>query len=115
MKPARSPTTTGFLPSRSAIALTSSSTSSAVTTVRITSTNWRTGAGLKKCMPTTRLGLEVATAISVTGSDEVFVASTASGETIASSRPSTSFFRSRCSGTASMTSWQSARSSRSRV
>ncbi len=36
-------------------------------------------------MPTTRLGLIVATAISVTGSEEVFVARIASSATIASS------------------------------
>ena len=115
MKPALSPTMTGFLPSRSASALTSSKTSSAVITVRITSTNCCTGAGLKKCMPTTRLGFDVATAISVTGSDEVLVASTASGETTASTLPSSSFLRSRCSGTASTTSWQAARSASSLV
>ena len=115
MKPALSPTMTGFLPSRSASALTSSKTSSAVITVRITSTNCCTGAGLKKCMPTTRLGFDVATAISVTGREEVLVASTASGETTASTLPSSSFLRSRCSGTASTTSWQSARSARSLV
>ena len=67
-----------------------SKTSSAVITVRMTSTNCCTGAGLKKCMPTTRLGFDVATAISVTGSDEVFVARTASGETTASTLPSAS-------------------------
>ena len=115
MKPALSPTMTGFLPSRSASALTSSKTSSAVMTVRMTSTNCCTGAGLKKCMPTTRLGFDVATAISVTGSEEVFVARTASGETTASTLPSSSFLRSRCSGTASTTSWQCARSARSLV
>ncbi len=115
MNPALSPTTTGFLPSRSASALTSSKTSSAVMTVRITSTNCSTGAGLKKCMPTTRLGLLVATAISVTGSEDVFVASTASGETTWSTRPKMSFLRARLSGTASTTSWQPARSSRSVV
>ena len=36
------------------------------------------GAGLKKCMPTTRSGVETAPAISVTDSADVFVASTAS-------------------------------------
>ena len=51
MKPALSPMTTGILPSRSARALTSSTTASSVTTVRMTSTNFSTGAGLKKCMP----------------------------------------------------------------
>src|SRR5688572_16514651 len=115
MKPALSPTMTGFLPIRSASALTSSNTSSAVMTVRTTSTNCWTGAGLKKCIPTTRLGLPVATAISVTGSDEVFVARMASGETTLSTRLSSSRLRSRCSGTASTTSWHPARSSRSVV
>ena len=107
MKPALSPTTTGCLPRRWARALTSSNTSSSVTTVRTTSTNCSTGAGLKKCMPTTRLGLLVATAISVTDRLEVFVARTASGATMPSSLAKTSFLRSRCSGTASTTSWQS--------
>ena len=37
-----------------------------MTTVLITSTNFCTGAGLKKCMPMTRPGLEVAAEISVT-------------------------------------------------
>ena len=115
MNPALSPTTTGCLPSRSARAFTSSKTSSAVMTVRITSTNCSTGAGLKKCIPTTRLGSEVATAISVTGSDDVFVARTASDETTWSTLPRSSFLRSRCSGTASTTSWQPARSPRSVV
>ena len=37
------------------------------------------GAGLKKCMPTTRAGVATADAISVTESAEVFVARMASG------------------------------------
>ncbi len=37
-----------------------------------------TGAGLKKCMPTTRSGCVAAAAIAVTGSEEVLVASTQS-------------------------------------
>ena len=115
MKPALSPTMTGFLPSRSASALTSSKISSLVMTVLMTSTNWSTGAGLKKCMPTTRLGLIVATAISVTGSELVLVARIASSETIASSLAKMSFLRSRCSGTASTTSWHSLRSAMSLV
>ncbi len=55
--------------------------------MRTTSTRSRIGAGLKKCMPTTRSGCAVAVAIAVTESAEVFVASTASGATIASSAP----------------------------
>ena len=57
MKPALSPAATGFLPSLRARSCTSSTTSGSVTTVRITSTNFCTGAGLKKCMPMTRPGL----------------------------------------------------------
>ena len=53
--------------------------SSSVSSVRTTSTSGSTGAGLKKCMPTTRSGRAVAAAISVTESAEVFVARIASG------------------------------------
>jgi len=52
----------------------------------ITSTSRITGAGLKKCMPTTRPGSVAADAIDVTGSEDVFVASTHSGATTADSR-----------------------------
>ena len=105
MKPALSPTITGFLPSRSASALTSSMTSSLGDDRAMTSTNCSTGAGLKKCMPMTRLGWPVATAISVTDSDEVLVARIASGDDDASSSAKICCLRSRCSGTASTTSW----------
>ena len=74
MKPARSPMTTGSLPSEAAKATASSTTSCDVTTVRTISTNERTGAGLKKWMPTTFAGRPVATAMSVTDSEEVFEA-----------------------------------------
>ena len=50
-----------------------------MTTVRMISTRFCTGAGLKKCTPMTRPGCEVAVLISVTDSDEVLVASSASG------------------------------------
>ena len=82
-----------------------------MTTVRITSTNDSTGAGLKKCSPTTRRGFAVATAISVTDSEEVLVASTVSGPTIRSRAAKMSFLSSRCSGTASTTSPQPATAS----
>ena len=111
MNPALSPTTTGCFPSRRTRSTTSETTPSSVTTVRITSTNDRTGAGLKKCSPTTRRGFAVATAISVTGSEDVFVARTASGPTTRSSAAKISFFRSRCSGTASTTRPQPATAS----
>ena len=55
-----------------------------MTTVRTTSTSLSTGAGLKKCMPTTLDGRLVATEISVTDSDDVFVARIVSGRQILS-------------------------------
>ena len=60
------------------------STSAAVDTVETTSTSFMTAAGLKKCMPMTSAGREVAAAHSMTGSDEVVVASTAPGLQISS-------------------------------
>ena len=54
-------------------------TSCSVTTVRMTSTSFMTGAGLKKCSPTTLPGRLVATAISVIDSDEVLLARIVSG------------------------------------
>ena len=79
MKPALSPQTTGFLPRSPSSACTSARTSGSVTTVRMISTRFCTGAGLKKWTPTTRPGLELAVEISVTLSEEVLVARTASG------------------------------------
>ena len=78
MNPARSLMVTSTLPSRAHSASMSATTSSSVTTVRTTSTSFMIGAGLKKCMPTTRLGRWVATEISVTDSEEVLVARIAS-------------------------------------
>src|SRR5438445_2524586 len=52
--------------------------SSEDSSARTISTSGINGAGLKKCMPTTRSGVEIAEAISVTESADVFVASTAS-------------------------------------
>ena len=50
------------------------------------------GAGLKKCMPTTRSGVDVADAISVTESADVFVASTVSARQMRSSSRKSSCF-----------------------
>ena len=50
-----------------------------MSSARTISTSGISGAGLKKCMPTTRSGRVVAAAISVTESAEVFVARIASG------------------------------------
>ena len=68
------------------------------------------GAGLKKCMPTTRSGVEVAEAISVTESAEVFVASTASARQTRSSSAKSSCFGASSSTIASITTSQSAMS-----
>ncbi len=111
MNPARSPIVTSCLPSFCANVSTSSTTSGSVTTVRTISTNFMTGAGLKKCSPTTLPGRPVATAISVTDSEEVFVARMVSGRHSPSSRPKIERLRSRCSGTASTTRSASARAS----
>src|SRR5215212_696597 len=68
-----------------------------------TSTSRITGAGLKKCMPTTRSGPGTPAAISVTESDDVFVASTQSGPAASATRESSSRLSSSDSGAASMT------------
>ena len=82
----------GFLPIRSpttnAVSIASSDDSSA----RTISTSGMSGAGLKKCMPTTRSGDDVAAAISVTESAEVFVARMQSGRTIRSSSANSAVF-----------------------
>jgi hypothetical protein len=111
MKPARSAATTGTFSNLRASAMTSSTTSGSVTTVLITSTNSCTGAGLKKCMPTTRRGRWVATEISVTDNDEVLVARMASSRTTLSSAEKISRFSSSRSITASITRSQSASAS----
>ena len=87
-------------------------TSGELTTVRTTSTNLRTGAGLKKCSPTTWSGRPVATAISVTDNDDVLVARIASAGQMASRASKIERFRSRLSVTASMTRSRSPKSSR---
>src|SRR5690242_18025995 len=61
MKPARSPITTGTLSSVVAKAFKSSMMPGSVTTVPTSSTSRCTGAGLKKCMPTSRPGRPVRT------------------------------------------------------
>ncbi len=103
MNPARSLMVTSTLPRRPQSASTSATTSAEVTTVRTTSTSFITGAGLKKCRPTTCSGRAVATAISVTLSDEVLVARMASGWQTRSSSAKIRCLRSRRSGTASIT------------
>ena len=108
MKPRRSPTTTGVLPICSAKSRALSTTASSVTTVRTSSISFITGAGLKKWKPSTRLGREAWTAMSITGNDDVLVAIMASSRTISSMRAKAACLRASCSGTASMMRSQSA-------
>ena len=68
-----------------------------------TSTSFITGAGLKKCMPTTRSGPGTPAAISVTLSDEVLVASTQSSRTTSATLPNSERLSSSDSGAASIT------------
>ena len=70
-----------------------------------------TATGLKKCMPTTRSGCSRSAPISVTESDDVFVARTHSAETTRSSSAKTSFFTAISSNTASSTRSQPAKRS----
>ena len=110
MKPALSPHTTGLLPSFSTSAVMSARTEGSVTTVRMISTRFCTGAGLKKWTPTTRPGWALEVEISVTDSDEVLVARMAWGETTDSSSRKICFLTSTDSTTASTTRSASARS-----
>ena len=113
MNPARSPIVTSTLPSFWVKASTAWRASGSVSTLLTISTSFITGAGLKKCTPTTLPGRRVATAISVTDSDEVLVARMVSGLQISSTWAKIERFRSRCSGTASMTRSTSASALRS--
>ena len=103
MNPALSSQITACLPICSAKTRICSTTSSSVTTVRTISTKSCTGAGLKKCNPTTRDGWLTAVEISVTDSDEVLVHQMTRSGKRPSSWPSTWRFNSRFSGTASIT------------
>ena len=76
------------------------------------STSGSTGAGLKKCIPTTRSGCSVASAIFAIGIADVFEARIASGPTMRSSSAKVSRFGSSSSTIASITRSQPARSSR---
>ena len=84
MNPARSPQTTGCRPARCVTSTAVASVTGEVDTVRTTSTRRMTGAGLKKCSPTTSCGRDVTAASSITGRLEVVVARTAPGLQISS-------------------------------
>src|SRR5690349_9791342 len=74
MNPGADRTWATCLPHDVAMAATVWATSGSVCTPVTTSTSLMTGTGLKKCIPTTRLGCGVPAAISVTDSEDVFVA-----------------------------------------
>ena len=74
----------------------------------ITSTSGSTGAGLKKCRPTTRCGCRVPAAMRATEIDDVLVASRHSAETMSSSRSKSARLSSASSRIASMTTPASA-------
>ena len=86
MKPGPSFATITVLPIASPVAVASASASVEDSTPATTSSRRIIGAGLKKCMPTTRSGLLAPAAIAVTSSDEVFVASTHCSPTISDRR-----------------------------
>ena len=91
------------LPIARPVARATSSASGEESMPAMTSTRRMTGAGLKKCMPTTRPGSAAALAIAVIGIDEVLEASTARGA-ISPRAAKSSRLSSRRSGAASMTS-----------
>src|SRR5262249_55458437 len=76
--------------------------SSEVSRPRITSTSFSSGTGLKKCMPITCCGREVADASDVIGIDDVFDARIATGGSTSSARRKMSAFTAPSSITASI-------------
>ena len=99
------------LPIASPVATAIASASSEDSSPATTSSRRMSGAGLKKCMPTTRSGRAAPVAIAVTSREEVLVASTASGSRIEERSPNSERLRSRDSGAASITRPQGASSS----
>src|SRR5439155_2546581 len=91
-------------PIASPVACASSSARSEDRSPATTSSRRMTGAGLKKCIPTTRSGWAAPAAIAVTGSEEVLVASTHCSPTMPDSCPNSSCLSCRRSGAASITS-----------
>ena len=113
MNPARSPQCTACLPTAAQTALAVATTSGAVAMVETTSTSFITGAGLKKCRPTTSDGREVAAAHSITGSEDVVVARIAPGRTTSSKAAKTACLTESSSATASITRSTEASASKS--
>src|SRR5579875_257583 len=111
MNPVRSEVCTGTFPTRFANASASSQTFASVAMVRITSTNFISGTGLKKCNPMKRSGRRVRNAISVIESEEVLLEKIVCFPQIWSSAAYNSRFSGNCSIIASTIRSASARSS----
>ena len=103
-------TATGVLPISWQRANTASNTSCEVLCPLMISTSFITVAGLKKCMPITWQGLEIAAAMPVMDSEDVLVAMMVSGLHMPSSILKSSIFRSISSTAASMIRSESAMS-----
>src|SRR3954471_4401859 len=112
MKPGMSAARTGVLPICWATFLTASITSVDVPLAAMISTKGMTGAGLKKCIPTTRSGFFAAEAMEGMEREEVLVARMVSGPQLALSEEKISRLRSMSSGAASMIMSYEAASSR---
>ena len=110
-KPTESRARIGVRPIPRATSVASSSAGSPLSSPATTSTSCMRAGGLKKCMPTIRVGSGTAAAIAVTEREEVLVARTVSGPQAAASRSNRFRFRSRSSGAASITRSQSFRTS----
>ena len=86
MKPGVSAASTTVLPHASTSARAATVTSALVESAGTISTRGITGAGLKKCIPTTRPGCAAADASEATENDDVFVARIAPGANDAAER-----------------------------
>jgi hypothetical protein len=115
MKPARSFTSTGSLPTETAKSLQVDMVSSLAVSGRTTSTRLMTGAGLKKWTPQTLSGGPVSMASSMTGSVDVLVARMVASAQIRSRSLKRCRLAARFSTIDSITRSQSASSARSEV
>ncbi len=112
-KPGVSGHGTASLPRPCAKASAAANASSSTTAVRTTSTSGISGAGLKKCRPTTRSGRPLADAMAVTDSAEVLVARIVSGRQSAWSSANSAALGAGSSTMASITRSASASGARS--
>ena len=103
MKPGADFTRATVLPQEVARSATASATAGSVCSPVTTSTSLMRGTGLKKCIPTTRDGIVLAAAISVTDKEDVLVARMHAAPKCASASASTLLLTARSSRTASTT------------